>query len=330
MENRTPILVITCAAIAREVNEIKKLGQWSQMDLQAISADLHAYPEKIPAAVAEKIDAARGSYAHIFVAYGDCGTSGELDRVLDERGVKRLPGAHCYDFLAGRERYARMQDDEPGTFYLTDFLTRHFDRLVKRGLGLDRHPQLMRQYFGNYRRVMFLSQSDSPELERQAREHADYLGLEFRAVQADSGAIGGSVSHEFHVLAESGEDAIAFSSGGNYAANIERAEALAPAGERPAPTADMTVVETPGQHSIEEVCNFMQVTPQQCVKTLLVQGAETGLVALVIQRRIGTDGARACESEALGRLRAGRGRRVAGNGSCDQHRDACKRNVNAT
>jgi prolyl-tRNA synthetase len=109
------------------------------------------------------------------------------------------------------------------------------------------------------------------------------LGLEFRAVQADSGAIGGSVSHEFHVLAESGEDAIAFSSGGNYAANVERAEALAPPGERPAATADMTVVETPGQHSIDEVCSFMQVTPQQCVKTLLVQGEQAGLVALVIR-----------------------------------------------
>ncbi len=109
------------------------------------------------------------------------------------------------------------------------------------------------------------------------------LGLEFRAVQADSGAIGGSVSHEFHVLAESGEDAIAFSSGGNYAANIERAEALAPPGDRPAATAKMTIVETPGQHSIEEVCSFMQVTPQQCVKTLLVQGEETELVALVIR-----------------------------------------------
>ena len=109
------------------------------------------------------------------------------------------------------------------------------------------------------------------------------LGLEFRAVQADSGAIGGSVSHEFHVLAESGEDAIAFSSGGNYAANVERAEALAPPGERPAATANMTVVETPGQHSIDEVCSFMQVTPQQCVKTLLVQGEQAGLVALVIR-----------------------------------------------
>ena len=109
------------------------------------------------------------------------------------------------------------------------------------------------------------------------------LGLEFRPVQADSGAIGGNVSHEFHVLADSGEDAIAFSSSGEYAANVERAEAIAPAGERPAATSAMTMVETPGQHSIEDVCKYLQITPKQCVKTLLVQGAEAEVVALVLR-----------------------------------------------
>jgi prolyl-tRNA synthetase len=109
------------------------------------------------------------------------------------------------------------------------------------------------------------------------------LGLEFRPVQADSGAIGGNVSHEFHVLADSGEDAIAFSSSGEYAANVERAEAIAPAGERPAATSAMTMVETPGQHSIEDVCKHLQITPNQCVKTLLVQGAEAEVVALVVR-----------------------------------------------
>jgi prolyl-tRNA synthetase len=109
------------------------------------------------------------------------------------------------------------------------------------------------------------------------------LGLDFRPVQADSGAIGGSVSHEFHVLADSGEDAIAFSSSGEYAANIERAEAIAPTGTRPAPAAAMATVETPGQHSIEEVCKYLDTTPDRCVKTLLVQGAETEIVALVLR-----------------------------------------------
>ena len=109
------------------------------------------------------------------------------------------------------------------------------------------------------------------------------LGLEFRPVQADSGAIGGSVSHEFHVLAESGEDAIAFSSSGDYAANVEQAEALAPAGKRPAAAADLTTVDTPDQHSIEDVGVFLGVSPAHCIKTLLVQGEETDTVALVLR-----------------------------------------------
>ena len=182
MGNSAPILVITCAAIAREVNEIKKLGSWAQMDLQAITADLHARPEKIPAAVAAKIDNARDQYQHIFVAYGDCGTSGELDRVLDERGVKRLPGAHCYDFLAGRDSYRQMQEEEPGTFYLTDFLTQHFQRLVIEILGIDRHPELLEMYFGNYTRLVYLAQTDSAELTAQARAAADQLGLRFERI----------------------------------------------------------------------------------------------------------------------------------------------------
>ena len=146
------------------------------------SSDLHSHPHKIPHAVAEKIDRARDSYEHIFVAYGDCGTSGELDRVLDERGVKRLPGAHCYDFLAGRDVYEKMQDDEPGTFYLTDFLAQHFQRLVIEVLGIDRHPELLEMYFGNYRRLVYLAQTDSEELTALAREAAAQLGLRFERV----------------------------------------------------------------------------------------------------------------------------------------------------
>lgn len=187
MENQASILVITCAAIAREVNEIKKLGQWSQMDLQAITADLHSYPEKIPAAVAEKIDNARDRYAHIFVAYGDCGTSGELDRVLEERGVRRLPGAHCYDFLAGRDVYEQLQAAEPGTFYLTDFLTQHFQRLVIEVLGIDRHPELKDMYFGNYTRLVYLAQTESEELTEQARAAAGELGLRFERIYTGMG-----------------------------------------------------------------------------------------------------------------------------------------------
>ena len=152
------------------------------MDLRAITADLHARPEKIAGAVASKIDEARDEYEHIFVAYGDCGTSGELDKVLEERGVKRLRGAHCYDFLAGRDHYEQMQEQEPGTFYLTDFLTQQFQRLVIEVLGIDRHPELLEMYFGNYTRLVYLAQTDSPELTEQAQAAAERLGLRFERV----------------------------------------------------------------------------------------------------------------------------------------------------
>ena len=187
MEKTASILVITCAAVAREVNDIKKLGAWAQMDLQSITADLHVTPEKIPQAVADKIDQARDSYDHIFVAYGDCGTSGALDKVLQERGVSRLPGAHCYDFLAGEETYARLQDEEPGTFYLTDFLARHFERLVIGTLGLDKHPELKSMYFGNYTRLVYLAQTDSDELTEMAQNAADKLGLRFERIFTGTG-----------------------------------------------------------------------------------------------------------------------------------------------
>ncbi len=187
MEKKASILVITCSAVAREVNEIKKLGTWAQMDLQSITADLHATPEKIAPAVADKIDQARDKYDHIFVAYGDCGTSGELDKVLEQRGVSRLPGAHCYDFLAGQETYARLQEEEPGTFYLTDFLARHFERLVIGTLGLDKHPELKSMYFGNYTRLVYLAQTDSDELTEMAQKAADRLGLRFERIFTGTG-----------------------------------------------------------------------------------------------------------------------------------------------
>ena len=187
MEKKTSILVITCSAVAREVNEIKKLGAWAEMDLQSITADLHVTPEKIAPAVADKIDKARDKYDHIFVAYGDCGTSGELDKVLEQRGVSRLPGAHCYDFLAGQETYARLQEEEPGTFYLTDFLARQFERLVIGTLGLDKHPELKSMYFGNYTRLVYLAQTDSDELTEMAQKAADKLGLRFERIFTGTG-----------------------------------------------------------------------------------------------------------------------------------------------
>ena len=173
------VLVIACGALAKEIVELKQLNGWSHLKVQCLPADLHNRPEKIPGAVRAAIEKYRPEFDQLFVAYADCGTGGALDKVLAEFGIERLAGAHCYEFYAGATEFAGLADDEPGTFYLTDFLTRHFDRLVKKGLGLDRHPELLATYFGNYRRLVYLSQAESKELEQAAREHADYLGLEY-------------------------------------------------------------------------------------------------------------------------------------------------------
>jgi len=173
------VLVIACGALAKEIVELKRLNGWSNLQVQCLPADLHNRPEKIPGAVRAEIEKRRDEFRHIFVAYADCGTGGALDKVLAEFGIERLAGAHCYEFYSGSAEFAELSEDEPGTFYLTDFLTRHFNRLVKEGLGLDRHPELMTTYFGNYQRLVYLSQTESKELEQAAREHADYLGLEY-------------------------------------------------------------------------------------------------------------------------------------------------------
>jgi len=175
-----PPLVIGCGALAPELVELTRRAGLPAMDLTCLPASLHNRPERIPAAVAARIRRARAEgYDRIFVAYADCGTGGLLDRVLEAEGVARLEGAHCYEVYAGRAAFAALADEEPGTFYLTDFLVRNFDRLVVRGLGLDRHPELLPQYFGNYRRLLYLAQADDAELTSRARAAAETLGLAF-------------------------------------------------------------------------------------------------------------------------------------------------------
>lgn len=173
------VLVIACGALARELVALTR--SIPNVDVTCLPPSLHNRPGGIPSAVRQKIGAGRaeGRYASIFVAYADCGTGGLLDRVLEDEGVERLPGAHCYEFFAGRQNFAGLAEEEPATFWLTDFLARNFERLVIRGLGIDRHPELRGLYFGNYRRLVFLSQTDDPDLLARARSAADSLGLVF-------------------------------------------------------------------------------------------------------------------------------------------------------
>lgn len=173
------MLVIACGALAHEITALKRANLWDRLDVRCLPAELHNRPEKIPGEVRELIRSSRARYHSIFVAYGDCGTGGLLDQVLKEEGVERIPGAHCYEFFATAEVFAALAEAEPGTFYLTDFLLRHFDRLVIRGLGLDRHPELHSAYFGNYRRLVYLAQAPAEESKDRARAIAARMDWEF-------------------------------------------------------------------------------------------------------------------------------------------------------
>ena len=175
-----PPLVIGCGALAPELVALTRRAGLPAMDLACLPATLHNRPERIPERIRARIQRARAEgYDRIFVAYADCGTGGLLDLVLEAERVDRLDGAHCYEVFAGRAAFAALADEEPGTFYLTDFLARNFDRLVIRGLGLDRHAELLPVYFGNYRRLVFLAQTDDARLTAIARRGARRLGLAF-------------------------------------------------------------------------------------------------------------------------------------------------------
>ena len=187
-------LVIACGALAREIEALRRANGWTALDVVCLPPELHNRPERIAPAVRDKIRAHRAGYAEIFVAYGDCGTRGALDAVLREEGVERIAGAHCYEFFATPAAFAALAEAEPGTFYLTDFLLRHFERLVIQGLGIDRHPELLPAYFGNYRRLVYLAQAPKADAESQAQTIAERLGLEYRFQSTGYGGLGQSLA----------------------------------------------------------------------------------------------------------------------------------------
>src|SRR6187399_3173272 len=161
----TRLVIVGCGALAREL--LALTAGIPGVRVEGVDARLHMRPELIADAVAAKVDKVRERYGKevgIFVAYADCGTAGTLDAYLDREGLQRIEGAHCYEFYAGAAAFEALQEEEVGTFYLTDFLARNFERIVWRGLGLDDHPELLELYFGNYRRLVYLAQTHDPEL----------------------------------------------------------------------------------------------------------------------------------------------------------------------
>ena len=176
---RQTTLIIACGALARELMHLKRANRLDHLTIACLPAILHNRPEQIAPRVQAKIRAARRKFDRIICGYGDCGTRGELDRVLAEERVERIGGAHCYAFFAGAADFDALMDDVPGTFFLTDYLVRHFDRLVVKGLGLDRFPQLRDDYFQNYKRVVYLAQCADAGLQARAEQAAARLGLAF-------------------------------------------------------------------------------------------------------------------------------------------------------
>ena len=173
------VLVIACGALAREIVTLIELNHWTALDLRCLPAKWHNTPEKIVPALRAAIREERPQYRAIFVAYGDCGTGGQIDAMLAEEGVERIAGPHCYSFFSGTDAFAARLDEEATVFYLTDYLARHFDRLVWKGLGLERHPELLPDYFGNYSRLVYLAQTKDEALARAAEKAAARLGLAY-------------------------------------------------------------------------------------------------------------------------------------------------------
>ena len=182
MKHKKDILIIGCGALAHEVREIIKLNDWDNVRLQCLNADLHNTPKILPAKIKESIDSNINDYSKIFLAYADCGTGGLIDLILKDYDIERLDGAHCYEFYSGSSFFEELSEKEIGTFYLTDFLVKNFDRLVVDGLGIQKYPALKEEYFKNYKNVVYLAQKQDNVLESKARECADYLNLEFSAL----------------------------------------------------------------------------------------------------------------------------------------------------
>jgi hypothetical protein len=173
--------VIACGALAVHVRAIARRRGW-RVDLHPVPALLHNRPEQIAGEVARLAGELRERYEHVAVAYADCGTYGALDAVCEQLGLRRLPGLHCYDLYDGEAALAARLDAEPGTYLLTDFLVRSFERTVVRELGLDRWPELRDDYFRHYTRVVWLAQEPDPELRTLAESAAERLGLPLTVV----------------------------------------------------------------------------------------------------------------------------------------------------
>jgi hypothetical protein len=190
-ERADRVALVACGALAQPCAEVVGRRGWA-VDVVPLPPLLHNQPARIAVEVERLVDELASRYSSVAVGYADCGTYGALDELCRRRGLARLEGLHCYDVYGGADRLAAMFDAEPGTYVLTDFLVRSFDRTVVAELGLDRHPELLADYFGHYTRVVWLAQQRDPvgsELHRLAQRAADRLGLPLSVVPTGLGGL---------------------------------------------------------------------------------------------------------------------------------------------
>jgi hypothetical protein len=174
------VLVIACGMIAREVLAVKERLSFDHLELTCLPAEFHYYPDRIAPALDKAILRAKvDGYQHIFVGYADCGTGGMVDRICEKHGVARMEGPHCFAFYQGMEAFKALEDGDMLAFYMTDFLCRQFEAFFIKPLGLDRHPELIADYFGNYEKVVYLAQTNDPALDKVAEDAARLLGLAY-------------------------------------------------------------------------------------------------------------------------------------------------------
>ena len=175
-----PVRVIGCGMIAREILAVTEQLGLQNIDLKCLPAMWHHYPDKIAPGVDAAIENAKAEgFEQIFVAYADCGTGGHLDQVCEKHGVERIAGPHCFSFYMGNDTFEDQSDDLLTSFFMTDFLARHFETFLVKPLGLDRHPELLEMYFGNYTRVIYIAQTDDEQLSHNAERAAQFLGLDY-------------------------------------------------------------------------------------------------------------------------------------------------------
>ncbi|WGH78182.1 DUF1638 domain-containing protein [Jannaschia ovalis] len=186
------VLVIACGALAHEILAIRDANGLDHLDLHCLPAILHNHPDRIAPAVDAALSARARGYDRVFLAYADCGTGGALAELCARHGIEMIAGPHCYAFFEGVAAFAAR--DEIDAFYLTDFLARQFDAFVTRPLGLDRHPELRDSYFGHYRKLVYLAQTDDPDLTARAEAAAAALDLAFERRATGYGDLPGALA----------------------------------------------------------------------------------------------------------------------------------------